>query len=39
MKEEKEQVQFELTDTRVSLNMQLSNVEQLENKLKLTKEA
>jgi len=39
VKEEKEQAQFELTDTRVSLNMQLSNVEQLENKLKLTKEA
>ena len=39
MKEEKESAQFELTDTRMSLNMQLSTVEQLENKLKLTKEA
>ena len=39
MKDQKAQSDFELTDAKMSLNMQLAAVEQLTNKLKITKEA
>lgn len=39
MQDQKAQTEFELTDAKMSLNMQLSAVEQLTNKLKITKEA
>ena len=39
LKEEKEQSQFELTDTKVSLNMQVSTNETLESKIKMIKDA